>query len=537
MKRRSFLHGMGGMFAGDLLSGGLLNRWMGGAPASDNLLARSLFWPSVAQSVTGRSRPASSPIVVLVVFQGGNDGLNTVVPYMDDLYYARRPNIAIPQRDVVTLENGVGLHPSLAPLGSLWEDGQLAVLQGVGYPQMNLSHFRGTDILFTGSDGSDVLDTGWIARWLEVENPDFPSVLPTNPFALQQGLSARLPLQGERGITGMIVDNPSSFQELVDSTFPGQFEDTLGVDPGDSLLRAVREIDAASFEYANVLQAAAGAGTNREDYTNGGLSRQLATVARLLDGGLETPFFVTSLGGFDTHANQRSRHDGLMGEFAAAVQTFFRDLTAMGRADDVVLLSVSEFGRRVDENGSGGTDHGTAAPWFLVGPRVVGGVHGTAPDLGSLDPAGNLSFGMDFRSVYASLLQTWFGAEPSLAQSILGANVEALPILQAPLSEPGEPGDPGDPGDPAGPLRTKLSVPVPNPGSGSRVLRFDLAETARVQIEVFAPDGRRLASLVDETISAGRYERRIESGNLRSGVYLLRMTTGGRTYVQKLLVR
>lgn len=514
-------------------------------------MARSLWLPPVARALSGT--PAGrEPILVLVVLQGGNDGLNTVIPYRDPAYYALRPRLAVARGTAIPCDEESALHPALAPLAELWDEGHLAVLRGVGYPSMNLSHFRGSDIVFSGSGPDETLSSGWMARWLEGRYPQFPSLPPAEPMAIQQGLAAVLPLQGERGLTGLIVDNPASFQELVGRTFTGEFPDELGHDVGDELLRRVREIDLASHVYAEVLQSAARAGRNRVAHPRGAFSDQLATVARLIDGNLGTPIYVVSLGGFDTHANQLQAHANLLRVLAEGLNAFFRDLEAMERAGDVVVLTVSEFGRRVRENASAGTDHGTAAPWLLLGQRVLGGVHGPGPDLESLDPAGNLGVALDYRSVYASLLGTWFGTPRAEVERVLAGSHEILPIVAAHPGGPADPDDPDDdpdddpnddpngPGDPGAPpviAGTTIRAVSPNPGDRHRRIVFDLARDGRVVVRLHDTQGRVLTVLADESLPRGRYEREWLLPRLASGLYFLRLESSGETRTRKIIVQ
>lgn len=506
---------------------------------------RALWLPPVARAMRGESSERG-PILVLLVLQGGNDGLNTVVPYRDPLYRLRRPRLAIPREAILPLAEDLALHPSLRALAPLWEAGDLAVLRGVGYPDMNLSHFRGSDIVWSASGAETTLSSGWLARWLEGRHPEFPMVTPEQPLALQQGFAAGLPLQGERGQTGIVVDNPASFQELVGRTFSGEWDDTLGGDPGDLLLRAVRAIDAASFAYAEAVQGAALRGRNRLTYPRGHLADQLATVARLIDGELGTPVFLVSQDGFDTHANQLDFHAGLLRTLAEAVAAFFADLAAMERADDVVLLTVSEFGRRVGENASRGTDHGTAAPWFAVGPSVLGGVYGAPPDLQNLDPAGNLAVSLDYRSIYAAVLGTWFGTQSTEVARVLPGGHLPLPFVTAhpanPPEDPGEPETPGDPGAPDEPgapavTRTEIRAVLPNPGAEGRTVVFDLVRPGAVRVSVHGADGRLLHTLAETVLPAGRHRLDLRLGDLAAGVYVLRIATEGAADTKKLVVR
>ena len=469
----------------------------------------------------GAGAPFAGRILVLINLNGGNDGLNTIIPYNDPQYSAVRPSLAMSPAEVEVIEPGlgVGLHPSMTPLVPLYAEGKMAIVQGVGYPNMNLSHFRGTDIWFSGSSDETVLQTGWLARHIERVFTDFPATLPASPFGLQQSLAHRIPLQGERGVTGVVVDNPDSFYYLVDANYTGEYDDTVPDTRGGDELSFLREIDAASFEYAGAIQAAANAGSTTVAYPSTNLGFQLEIVAKLISGGLATPVFLTSEYGFDTHAAQSDAHAGLLSSLAGAVMAFITDLRNQGLSERVLLVTQSEFGRRVEENGSNGTDHGTAAPMMLFGDPVTGGVFGSNPDLVNLDPNNNLFIQHDYRSVYQTVLQNHFGASAADAQEVLFGDFGTLPLMNVAASA-----------DPA-PLSTRvdrLHAIQPNPirpGVSGVPVRFDLATPQRVRIEVFDVRGRQVADLGNRRFPAGEHRLDWNVADQRSGTYFVRMAT------------
>jgi uncharacterized protein (DUF1501 family) len=391
---------------------------------------------------------------------------------------------------------------------------------------MNLSHFRATDIMFSGSSSDDVVSTGWLARWLEAVNPGFPSTLPSDPMALQQGFSAGLVLQGDRGVTGVVVENPSTFYSLVNTNYTGEYNDSPANGRGAEELEYVRDIDEQSFQYAAVIQAAATAGLNRVTYPNTRLGSQLATVAKLIDGQMATQVYITARSGFDTHANQAGAHNTLLSELAGAATAFMDDLAAMGRQDDVIILTVSEFGRRPSENGSSGSDHGTSAPWLVIGNGVVGGLIGNPPDLSNLDTAGNLQVQADYRSVYGSILQGWMGADSAIAQQVLMGTFPLLPLFSASAVP-----DAG----PIGPVH--LFAPTPNPGRGPRTLRFQLERPGPASLSAYDVGGRRVAVLQEGYLPAGPHEVVWNPPSLTSGMYVIVLDAGGLRHTQKLVVR
>lgn len=505
MKRRQFLTRMSGALSG-------------------SLLGKSIWWPLTREALAGTSS-TQDRIMVMIVLQGGNDGLNTVIPTTDPLYYSKRPTLAVPQAQALGVGPGVGLHPNLAPLMDLWNGGRMSIIRDVGYNDMNLSHFRATDIMFSGSSSTGVIQTGWLGRWLEANNPTFPAVLPPDPLALQQGLSAGLLLQGERGVTGVVVNDPGSFHWLVNSNYNGPFNDAPPATRGGGELDFVRQIDRASFEYANAIEAAASSGTNKVPYpVNNDLGDQLSVVARLIDGGMSTPVYVTSLDGFDTHAYQLNSHPELLSQLADSVAAFVADLRAMGRFQDVLIMTVSEFGRRVDENGQDGTDHGTSAPWFLISDGIDGGVYGGAPDLATLDDNGNIATQFDYRSIYSSILTGWFGTDPAVTATVLQGSFPMLPFM----TQVGVPEFGGAP-------RTRLLPPTPNPGRGPRTIRFDLARASRARVSVFDVTGRMVALVAEGAWPAGSNEIRWEGAGVAPGLYFISLETEGQRQTQKLI--
>ena len=284
-------------------------------------------------------------------------------------------------------------------------------------------------------------------------------------------------------------------------------------------------MDVSSFQYANEIEAASNAGTNTVVYPNSNLGNQLEIVARLIDGNLGTPVYLTALGGFDTHAGQPGRHPQLLSTLGSSLAAFLSDITAMGRADDVTVLTVSEFGRRVGENGSSGTDHGTAAPWLVLGNNVTGGLYGPAPDLYNLDPYGNLPVANDYRSVYATLLRGVFGSDPATLNSVLMGSFPLMGFMSEALAVP----------DPA--VATRLAPPVQNPVRGAARLSFTLAEPGPVKLAVYDVRGRQVAVLAEGPRPAGSYEAVWNARGTARGVYFARLDAAEARLTQKLVVQ
>lgn len=366
-------------------------------------------------------KAAKNTVLVVCQFSGGNDGLNTVVPYANSTYYSLRPTIGVPEAQVLKLSDSVGLHPSMKGLHTLFQEGKVAVIQQVGYPNPNRSHFRSMDIWQSASPDSQ-MKYGWIGRHLDQQL----SVGPLNPV-MALGLSTEKPL----ALTGEKASIPC-FASLVD------IRNMVGDEDSERMLREIQGMDAPSMSDKRVVQEANRSAldavsllskqlsnyTPKQDYGTSKFGSGFKQIAQIVATSPATRVVYFANGGFDTHAKQQGQHDALLGGFSEGVTAFQREMESLGMADRVIVLTFSEFGRRVAENGSAGTDHGTAAPMFLVGSKVKGGLHGPIPDLGDLDN-GDLKFKVDFREVYSATLDQWMGgdSEVVLGQKFAHADV------------------------------------------------------------------------------------------------------------------
>lgn len=361
---------------------------------------------------------------VLVVLQvaGGNDGLNTVVPYTDGAYYDARPGLAIPPEDVLTLDEGLGLHPSLSGVKALHDRGDAAVVLGVGYPNPNRSHFASMDVWHTAST-EGWSDTGWLGRLLDATQHEqdslwraanvgaaapkslatteafVPSLASVPAYVLQT--DPRYPAEGERRVTDFLQLYAAQASELaVQAEYGGQ-------------LALVSEVGLQAYESTLQLQAATSDYEPKVEYPDTPLARALQTAAELVTSEAGTGVVYVTTGGFDTHSAQADQHANLLQVVGDAVLAFHDDLDAHGFGDEVTMMAWTEFGRRVGQNGSSGTDHGTAGPLFLFGGAVKGGLHGEQPSVADLDDNGDLKFSVDFRSVYASVASELFDTDPA----------------------------------------------------------------------------------------------------------------------------
>ena len=403
--RRRFLAGAGA--AGAAVAGGaLLGHYLGSSEPA---------FPAVTGS------PA--PLVIITLY-GGNDGLNTVVPYGDPAYASGRPTLGYHPGEVLDLGDGLGLNPKLPGLHSFWQARKLAIVRGVGYPNPNLSHFASMAIWQT-ANVTDGTGTGWLGRWLD-RNPDDPM--------LALSLGATLPplLRGQQraatAITAERISLPGGPQvQAAYAALQAPGPDRSGLagavaSSGADLLAARADLDRLPLP-APGSGTASGAGAARASGAASGLAGQLATVSTLIRAGAPTRVYQVSLSSFDTHADEKANHESLLGELDSALTAFMQSLA--GRP--VVVMTYSEFGRRPAENASGGTDHGTAAPLFVLGEQVRGGVfYGEEPSLSSLDANGNLVHTVDFRSVYATVLERVLGSDP---EPVLGATFPTLPFV------------------------------------------------------------------------------------------------------------
>lgn len=357
-------------------------------------------------------------ILVVVQLSGGNDGLNTVVPYRNDIYYRERPAIAVPRDKVLTLNDEIGLNPAMAALRPLYDNGLVTVINNVGYPNPDRSHFRSMDIWQTASDADKYVSTGWVGRYLD-SNCTAGACSPHRAIEVDDTLS--LSMKG-KDINGLAVLDA---KKLYNQTRSGLVEKLSHEKPDQHenvayLYKTLAET-VSSAEY--VYDKAKVSTTAAASYPSSELGKRLKTVSELIQSGVSTTVYYISIGGFDTHINQPGQQERLLTQYAEAVSAFTNDIKAAGRTNDVLLMTFSEFGRRVKQNASRGTDHGTANNVFLIGGNLTPGkVFNPAPNLTDLDE-GDLKYSVDFRSIYATLLRDWLKTDDV---AILGRKFETL---------------------------------------------------------------------------------------------------------------
>ena len=390
-----------------------------GSAVLPSFLARAAM---AAQQGGALGRYGDDTILVVIQMSGGNDGLNTVVPYGLDGYHQARPNLGIKDTDVLPLTDQIGLHPAMGKIQELYQQGQVAIVQGAGYANPILSHFRAMDIWQTAAP--DTYESrGWLANYLgsttvDDNNPIFAASITGELVRALYGNNVSVPT----------IASMQAYQFRTDGRYAADRNNQLsyanwvyGKTYTSPLQAHVARTGANAITSSESVQASTSAYNSSVTYPTFPLANSLKTIAQLMAAELGTRIYYTSFGGFDTHSAQVNNHSRLLGGFSDSVAAFLQDVGQMGKAERVLMMTFSEFGRRVKENGSNGTDHGTAGPMFVIGPRVKGGIYADHPSLTSLDDNRNLVYGVDFRSVYGTTLDGWLGADHALA---LGARYE-----------------------------------------------------------------------------------------------------------------
>lgn len=472
------------------------------------------------------SNSNSDRILVLIRLKGGNDGLNMIIPVYDyGTYQSYRPTIRVPQDQITDLGGGIGIPSYMDGMHSLWQDGKMKVVHDVGYPDQSLSHFRSSDIWASGSDAGQQLASGWLGRFLENEFPDYLVNPPEEPPAIQIGGAGNLVFTNSDLFNmSVIVNNP---QELAQIAQNGQLYDPTDVPDcyyGEQLT-FMRSVANSTFKYAGVINQAYSAATNAVDYQFN-LGAQLALVARLIKGGLGTQLYMVELDGFDTHALQTQTHPFLLFQLSQAVKAFYDDLAEGGVAHRVLCMTHSEFGRRIEQNASGGTDHGAASPLLVFGNGVNGnGFVGTQPNLQNLDNTGNLIYSVDFRRIYATVLEYWLCIESADVDGVLGQSFERLPQL----------------GLDCAPTSTRQAQPPAIDhrlayGDGEVIIMYDLPEAANVTVQVFDMIGRPVETLFSGYQLAGEHSVafRDRQARLAAGIYVYSIKVGRQAYSGKI---
>lgn len=518
MKRREFIKSAAPFAVLPAFLNGMTIRAFAKAPGLEALL---------------RSYVETDHVLVLIQLNGGNDGLNTVIPLDQYTNLSKaRASVLIPESKVLKLDglDGTGLHPAMSHLRNRYNDGEIAIVQSVGYPNPDFSHFRSTDIWMSGSDSNQVLSSGWVGRYLTEEYPNYPVGYPNetmpDPLAIQIGSIVSPVCQGLSVNMGLAISDPSAFYQLI----TGEFDPVPDTRAGKELTY-VRTVADQTNEYAKVVKAASEKATNKSTLypaaRQNQLADQLKIVAQLIAGGLKTRVYVVSLGGFDTHANQvditggneNGAHATLLGRVSEAVNAFMDDCKLLGISDRVTGMTFSEFGRRIISNFSYGTDHGTAAPMFLFGSKVKSGMLGTNPEIPANATAQtNLPMQYDFRSVYASVLKDWFCLEDSGVETVMLKEFQYLPLLEESCSTSSLRELNKRAGD-------AYVMNYPNPVRMFTTFKFE-SNGDHLVLQLFDSMGREIDTLVNAPVPYGVHEITYDASDLPAGTYYYRYQQG-----------
>ena len=385
------------------------------------------------------TNPNSRKKLILIRLDGGNDGLNTLIPMNKYSELTNvRPHVILPENKIIQLgKNDLGLHPELSNFKSLFKENRLKIIQNVGYQRPDFSHFRSMDIWHSASDSNQYLTSGWIGRYLENIHPTYPEQYPTeqfpHPLAIELGQSSILST-GLSSVTSYSSYNPSDYREII-----GNFDNSYPDDTVGKKLKFIQIITRQSNIYGEALRSSFEKGNNFDQYPNSNLGRQLHVASSLIKGGLESKIYIASLGGFDTHEKQtdisdttKGEHSNLMRDLNNSIGALFNDLDQNSKNEDVLVMTFSEFGRTIVSNGSYGTDHGTAAPLFIFGNKVDFSISGKNPDIPlNAEWQDNLEAEFDFRQVYYSVIKQWLGGNDDTAENVLFKKFDQLPIIQA----------------------------------------------------------------------------------------------------------
>ena len=375
----------------------------------------------VVQQAKG-GKALGDTVLVVCQLSGGNDGLNTVVPYADARYYSLRPSLGLPDAKLIKLNEQLGLHPALAGLAELYREKKVAIVQNVGYPKSNRSHFKSMEILQSASPEGD-LKGGWVGRHLDQQM----AASPLNPV-VALGLSTEKPLSlvGQKASVPCFASLADLKNMVGDPDMERMLREIQGKDAmSGTSTRAVQQANRTALDAISILSKQLEGYSTKQMYANDTFGQGFKQIAQLVATSPATRVVYFSAGGFDTHARQPDQHEKLLKGFGDAVLAFQREMEAIGKADKVIVLAFSEFGRRASENASQGTDHGQAGPMFLIGKPVKGGIHGPNPDLQNL-ANGDVAFTQDFRGVYAAALDEWMGGD---SETVLGQKFAKPSVL------------------------------------------------------------------------------------------------------------
>lgn len=477
-------------------------------------------------------------ILVLIQLQGGNDGLNTVFNLSQyDNLQSVRSNIIIPETNLLALNSETHFHPSLTGMKEIWDKEKLSIIQNVGYPDQNRSHFRSTDIWNTASDSDEYISTGWVGRFLHERHSEYPENYPNvdnpDPFALTLGRVVSETCQGQNTNFSMALSNPNNPGTALVSntgTIPSNcYGDTLSF---------VNDTITQTNAYGDKIKTASNAGNNLstkyENSNNNKLAGKLKNVARLISGGLKTKVYVVQLGGFDNHDNQveegnvtEGKHSELLKELSDAIAAFQDDLELLNIDEKVIGMTYSEFGRRIRSNAAFGTDHGTAAPLFLFGTCAKNQVLGDTPEIDTaVDIKEGVQMQYDFRNIYSTVLTDWLGATKQESTSVFFNELDTVPIFKngcsAALSADGF-------------LSQKLKIDVyPNPTINTINIQF-FGNNENIKITLYNNIGAIVKQITNQKYSSLQHILKVDLKNFPKGNYFVHYQSKGISKTKKIL--
>ncbi|HPQ21543.1 MAG TPA: DUF1501 domain-containing protein [Saprospiraceae bacterium] len=476
--------------------------------------------------------PYNDKVLILIELNGGNDGLNTFVPLDKyDILANLRSNILIPENKLLKISDTNAFHPSCQGFRSLYDEGKLGIIQSVAYPDQNRSHFRSIDIWNSASDAAVFEQTGWIGRYFQNHFPDYPDAYPNetnpDPFAITLGYLVSSTCQGTGSNYSFALENIESLVSL-DTTVEGMDDSgCYGME-----LNFIKQSIVQSNAYVDSIKMAYDSGTNQAIYPDGNrLAEQLKLVARLISGGLKTKVFVVSQGGYDTHADQvngndmtMGNHANLLSQLSEALESFQKDVDNGGFSERVMGMTYSEFGRRIRSNFSSGTDHGTAAPLFVFGSCVNGGVFGDNPNISpDTEVEEGVAMQHDFRSVYASVLTDWLGASKETVDQLLFDSFETIDFLKDCNSSSA---------DDLVENQVWHANAFPNPCSDFLNIDFE-SKAKSLKIDIYNTFGALMKSLNFASQKSGKEFVSVDMSHLKSGTYLINLSQG--KYIKKSL--
>ena len=543
MKRRDFIKNVSMAGSGAIMLGGMPVKLLAGNEALKKAAANA----------------TNDHVLVFVQLHGGNDGLNTLIPIEQfDRYKEIRPNIYIPKsgeaRTYIPLDTSLpstqqaGLHPDMQGFKTLYDEGRAAVVHNVGYENMNLSHFRGRDIVFMGGDYNDTFHSGWMGRFLNSEYPGYPDSYPNSEMPDPPGieLSSSLSLSFHRDIgipIGFNINDPIGYYNLVNNVGLDQAPTVFPDSHAGDELEYLCDFEDKAIDYSKRLNDVYNAGSNSttvypeiysqnapDRFLNNPLSGQLRMIARLLDGGIKTRIFLCRIGLFDTHADQvmdgenrtMGGHAALLYHLSSAIEAFHNDLANMGIEERVLTMTFTEFGRRAYSNDSYGTDHGKSTPVFLFGSGLKGGIYGDNPDISAEGlVGGNTKYAIDYRQVYTSVVMDWFGAsQQAMEDTYFDAwTSNRLDLIEGVSSINNKN------------IFTKIELRcAPNPVSGVAQFQIPLVRASNIRLILYDANGKIITTIFNGKKQYGLASFEFDTSILTSGNYMAIAYVNGYAY-------